>query len=279
MLDHLWERITIIEPQIEEIATRLVTEGPFSGYAPLLAMKLSSVELCTDLATTCSHYRLRRLAPRFRERFNRIVAVKYGATANGYAELTHDANMLRGYRAVGQCMKAYEKTGERLRLEFSATGIGLRTLLAVNAREREAICADTGYPCPDDPREFRGEDQFVALIDRLVTRVLPEFNAIRGDAPEPGDHGSVFELMAGTAAVLSRHTPAELERAYRVLILEGRLTSRTLVLPALLRLQHAGVLHRSSPGIYVAADRYRRALRSLRALDGRWQQLMRGVGE
>ncbi len=279
VLNRLWERICILEPQIQEIASLLVTEGPFTGYAPLLATKLSAVELCADLATTSPHYHLRRLAPRFREQFNEIVAVRYGPTARGYTELSHGANLIRGYRSVGQCMKAYEKTNRRLRYEFGATGTGLRSLCAVTAVERGIILATTGYQCPDDPREFRGEEQFLALFDRLVRRALPEFNAIRGNEPEPGDHGSIFEFMSRSASVLRRHTSAQLELAYRALILEGRLTSQTLVLPALLRLQHAGVLRRSAPGIYVAADRFRRALQALRVSDGRWQRLMHGAAE
>jgi hypothetical protein len=184
-------------------------------------------------------------------------------------------NLIRGYHAKNQMMKAYEKTNSRIRLEFAAKGAGLKPLLRLSAREQAERQRSTGCRCPSDPREFQTVEDFFFLFDRLTAAVLPHFNAIRGGEPEPNDHGSIFEFASRSASVLSRHNSAQLERAYRVLALEGRLTPRTLALPALLRLTHAGVLRRSMPGIYVPVPRFHRALRTLRAADGRWQGQMR----
>jgi hypothetical protein len=275
VLFNLWSRVRLIEDQIYPIACRLISIGPFTDFASVVAMKLCVAELCVDLRTPSPHYHLRRLAPRFRARYDRVAVTRYGPSARGHAELANDMNLIRGYHAKNQMMKAYEKTNSRIRLEFAAKGTGLKPLLQLTAQEKRERSRLTGCPCPSDPREFHVEEDFYFLFDRLTAAVLPHFNAIRGDEPEPSDNGSIFEFVSRSASVLSRHNAAQLERAYRVLALEGRLTPRTLSLPALLRLTQAGVLRRSMPGIYIPDTRFQRALRTLRTADGRWQGDMR----
>jgi hypothetical protein len=275
LINILYERATLLEPQLNEIACSMVTQGPFAGYAPFLGRKLIAAELCADFSTPYPHFHLRVLARRLREQFTAVKSTNYGPTAKGYAELLHDANIIHGYNVAGQIFKIYEKTNNRLRLEFASAGSGLKSFSSLSAEQRQEIAETDGRACPSDPREFRDEEEFVALFGRLITRALPHFNAVRGNTPEPDDHGSVFELISQVAGVLSRHTPTELERMSRVLTLEGRLTSRTLTWASLQRLVRAGVLQQSVPGIYAPTPRYRRVLRMLRIVDGRWQGSLR----
>lgn len=87
IIGHLWERVILLETQLEEVAHSLVRGGPFDGIAFLSAMKFNLVELCVELRTYNPHFCLRRIAPHFKLRFNRVVANRYGSSSAGYSDL------------------------------------------------------------------------------------------------------------------------------------------------------------------------------------------------
>src|ERR1700737_295561 len=248
---HLWERAMLVEAQIRDVAHSLVRGGPFSGCASLCSMKFSLVELCADFATFDPHFCLQRIAPRFRERFNRVLGHQYGSSAPGYTDLLGDANMIRGYRAEGECYKAYEKTNRRLRLECT--------------RDTTALSRLPGG------RALKDEIDFLTKFDALRAGAAHEFNhVLRDERPGVESHGSPAELISLINPILRRHQPAELERVYQALSRYGRLTPAVLSGAALGRLVRGGVLQNSARGIYVGSPRYRLALRALRAWESRW---------
>jgi hypothetical protein len=93
IIGHLWERIILLETQILEIAHSLVRGGPFDRTAFLSAMKFALVELCVDLRTCDPHFCLRRIAPHFKLRFNRVVANRYGSSSHLDADALCDDNI------------------------------------------------------------------------------------------------------------------------------------------------------------------------------------------
>jgi hypothetical protein len=164
IISHLWERVMLLETQVLDVARSLVRGGPFAGTASLSAMKFSLVELCADLRTFDPHFCLRRIAPRFKARFNRVVGNRYGSSSAGYADLFADANMIRGYRTAGEFYKAYEKTNRRIRLECTMSKAALSRRSGGRAFRDEMISERCSPPCPRTCQHysiicFAGSDQ------------------------------------------------------------------------------------------------------------------------
>jgi hypothetical protein len=250
LIAHLWERAMIVEAQIQDVAHSLVRGGPFDGCASLSSMKVCLVELCADFRTFDPHFCLQRIAPRFRERFNRVLGNQYGSSARGYTDLLGDANLIRGYRTKGEFYKGYEKTNRRLRLECTKTTDAL-----------------SQYP---SGRAIQDEGDFHTMFNDMRAGVAQEFNhVLRDEHPDFDSHGSVAEALSLINPILRRHEPAEVERVYQALIRYGRLTPAVLSGAALQRLQNAGLLENSARGIYVVAPRYRLAFRTSRIWDRR----------
>jgi hypothetical protein len=214
-------------------------------------LKFSLIELCCDFASFDPHFALRRIARRFKERFDRVIGTRYGASARGHGDLKCDANLMRGFRAEGEFYKAYEKTNRRIRLEGTFTGTALSRLL------RRA--------------EFADEDDFRELFRQQRVSVAAQFCEVLQDERESFErHGSPAELISLINPMLRRHEPAAVERVFQTLVRDGRVRRPLLSDHALGRLVDAGVFQRTEPGTYAITARFRLALRALSAWDGRW---------
>jgi hypothetical protein len=125
------------------------------------------------------------------------------------------------------------------------------------------------------PRELEDAADLLRTFRQVASFALPHVNALlaneRAGLAELEEHGSAFELVARLGSIFRPNNAASLQRVYNALGREGRLTSNELSVVKLSRLVAAGLLSRSARGIYVITPRYRLALRSLRAVDGRWQ--------
>jgi hypothetical protein len=81
------------------------------------------------------------------------------------------------------------------------------------------------------------------------------------------EHFSVYQLLSQVAPLFSRSEPEELERIFRALTLDYRITSQTLPYRKLVQLRDIGVLVSTNRGVYGIAPAYIVAFRVLRFTD------------
>lgn len=262
LLTRVHEHISALEPSLYDIAYDAF------GAVSLDDIQAAKLELCVDLAAADPHFAMRRLAPAFKRQFQRVRFVRYRSSALGYGELHHDANLIRGYRGVGEQYKLYEKTNQRIRLECE---LDRQALFRITRSQRSHVTPDCAHG-ERISRSIANEGDFIALVQHLTEAVLPELNALlQADVSGADEHGSVFELIARVASLVRRDGAVVLQSILQTLGREGRLTSRSLSWAALNRLCRANVLERRTRGVYVPTARYRAALRILRFADNRWQ--------
>jgi hypothetical protein len=249
----LYQQIIEHETHMEELANEVAQGITPAGSATLQDMRVNSIELCADFGTLHPHAVMRAIAPRFKERFNRVRFQRYGelASARWYGELYHDCNYIRGYLWAGVDFKLYEKTNRRVRLEVEYTGKALARRLA--------------------PVSLVDGREIGPLRDFLACHCLPHMNDILARAQTATeDHRSVYQLLSCVAPLFRRSE--ELECLLRALALNSRITSQTLPYRRLAQLRRAGVLVSTSHGVYGIAPEYEVAFRILRSADAFWQR-------
>jgi hypothetical protein len=251
----LYQQIIEHETHMEELANEVAQGITPAGFATLQDMRVNSIELCADFGTLNPHAVMRMMAPRFKERFNRVRFQRYGelASARWYGELYHDCNSIRGFLWAGVDFKLYEKSNRRVRLEVEYT--------------RDALSRRFAPVSLIDGREIG------PLRDFLADHCLPHMNDILARArTATEDHCSVYQLVSRVAPIFSRSDPEELEGLLRALTLDRRITSQTLPYRKLAQLRRAGVLASMSHGLYGIAPEYEVAFRILRSADTIWQR-------
>jgi hypothetical protein len=231
-----------------EVAERIVT----GGTAGIQHIRVNRIELCADFGTQNPHAVMRMLAPRFKERFNRVRFQRYGElrSASWSGELYHDCNYIRGFLSAGVSFKLYEKTDRRVRLEVEYTRDGL-----------------TRRGAPISLTDDMDGQEIAPLRNFLIEQCLPQMNGMLARAQSTEDHCSVYHLVSRVAPIFTRSEPAELERILRALTLHRRITSQTLPYRKLAQLRDAGVLVSTNRGVYGIAPEYIVAFRVLRFTD------------
>jgi hypothetical protein len=246
----LYQQIIEHEIHMEERANEIAGGINPGEIATIQDMRVNRIELCADFGTQNPHVVMRMLAPRFKERFCRVRFQRYGepTSACWSGELYHDCNSIRGFLSDGVSFKLYEKTNRRVRLEVEYTRTGL---------ERRGA-----------PRSLMDGQEIVPLRDFLAEHCLSHMNAILERAQTAAeDHASVYQLLSRVAPIFSRSDPEELERLFRALTLDRRITSQMLPYRKLAQLRRAGILVSTNHGVYGIAPEYDVAFRILRSAD------------
>jgi hypothetical protein len=127
---HLEERI---EAAVHDIPDLPVFEDL---TLDLRSVNLHAIELCVDLATPRGEFFIRRVTPRFLQRFNHVEQRFYGA-ARGSLQITSDHTLVRGYGVAGQHCKIYRKTDRRVRIEIALKRQTLDRILPTRSLIRE----------------------------------------------------------------------------------------------------------------------------------------------
>jgi hypothetical protein len=236
----LYQQIIEHETQMEWLANQIAADITPAGFATLNDMRVNRIELCADFGTRNPHAVMRMMTPRFKERFNRVRFQRYGelASARWYGELYHDCNYIRGYLWAGVDFKLYEKTNRRVRLEVEYTRTGL---------DRRGA-----------PTSLMDGLEIAPLRNMLSQHCLPHMNDVLERAQAmTEDHRSVYELLSRVARLFSRSEPEELERVFRALTLDRRITSQMLPYRKLAQLRRAGILVSTNHGVYGYCARIR----------------------
>jgi hypothetical protein len=100
--------------------------------------------------------------------------------------------------------------------------------------------------------------EIAPLRNMLSQHCLPHMNDVLERAQAmTEDHRSVYELLSRVARLFSRSEPEELERVFRALTLDRRITSQMLPYRKLAQLRRAGILVSTNHGVYGYCARIR----------------------
>ena len=246
----LYQQIIEHEIYMAELANQVAEGIVPGGTASVQHIRVNRIELCADLGTQNPHAVMRMLAPRFKERFNRVRFERYSelGSARWSGELYHDCNLIRGFLSAAVSFKLYETTNRRVRLEVEYTRDGLTHQYRFRMRwmGRKSLRCGISWP----------------------SNCLPPMNDILARAQTTiNEHFSVYQLLSQVAPLFSRSEPEELERIFRALTLDYRITSQTLPYRKLAQLRDIGVLVSTNRGVYGIAPAYIVAFRVLRFTD------------